>query len=316
MMPSLSDSATALFYRDVCAGLRAAPKTLPCKYLYDAEGSRLFDRICALPEYYPTRTEHRIMDLYISEMADTIGADVMVIEPGSGSGSKTRRLLEALDAPAGYVPIEISEDFLRQSVESLQHHFPELTIVPLGRDFTRPIEPSAIEGSCRRRLLFFPGSTIGNFTPAEAVRLMRQWADLVGRDGGLLIGVDLKKDIGTLKQAYDDAHGVTAAFNLNLLTRINRELNADFDLTRFDHEARYNASAGRIEMHLVSREEQDVHIDDQLFHFLSDETIHTENSHKYTLDEFRRLAAGAGWTLQKSWMDDRRYFSIHYLIAV
>jgi dimethylhistidine N-methyltransferase len=295
---------------EVVAGLRSNPKTLPCKYFYDAEGSRLFDRICELEEYYPTRTEMGILRERASEIAEAVGVRALVIELGSGSSTKTLGLLQALPHPAGYVPVDISREHLGQAAERIASQFPRLPVWPVCADFNVEFdlpEHGAVEQS---RLIFFPGSTIGNFDRAARLTLMRRMADLSGgRDGQLLIGIDLVKEIPRLENAYDDAEGVTAAFNLNLLRRINRELDSDFDLDRFGHRAGFNENASRIEMHLVSEIDQIVTIDGETFRFEKDESICTEHSYKFTVDEFEAQAAEAGWSLEQTWTDREGLFA-------
>ena len=298
------------FRADVLAGLGRPAKTLPCKYFYDAAGSALFDRICELPEYYPTRTELAILHAHAAEMGLMLGAGCQVIEYGSGSSTKTPLLLAALPRPAAYVPVDISGDHLHASAAALARSFPDLPVTPVVADFTRPFEVPPLRPPLVRRAVYFPGSTVGNFAPADAIRLLRQMADLVGPGGQLLIGVDLLKDARVLLPAYADAAGVTAAFNRNLLARINRELDADFDLAGFRHEARLLRDPGRVEMHLVSEKRQTVRVGEQVFEFASGESIHTENSHKYTVPGFRRLAAAAGFHPVRTWVDGRGWFSV------
>ena len=306
--PVLDDFETA-----VLAGLASDPKSLPCKFFYDDAGSQLFERICALPEYYPTRTETALLQRRAGEMAERMGRGCHLIEFGSGASEKVRILLRAVEAPAAYTAVDISRDHLLVSAASLARAFPGLEVHAVCADYTRPFEvapPSRLPGA--RRVGFFPGSTIGNFTPDEAVAFLESAARLL--DGGdLLIGVDLEKDEATLNAAYNDAEGVTAAFNLNLLARINRELGADFELSAFAHRAFYDAHKGRIEMHLVSRRDQTVTISGRSFRFRQGESIHTENSHKYTVDGFARIARRAGFKPAHVWIDDHRLFAIHYL---
>lgn len=304
--PSTDDLAA-----DVLAGFSRVQKTIPPKYFYNAEGSRLFDAITELPEYYPTRTETAMLGEYADEIAQKAGTGHLLVEPGSGSCSKARILFEGLQ-PCAYVPMDISRDHLHVAAQAVAVEFPWLEVHAACTDFTRlmTLPPSSPEG---RRLAFFPGSSIGNFDPDAAVGFLGMIADMVGPGGQLLIGVDLKKDKAVLEAAYDDAQGVTAAFNLNLLTRINRELGADFDLPQWRHRALYNEAHGRIEMHLVSRVAQQVSLQGQTFHFAEGETIHTENSYKYTVAEFRDLAARAGFITDTVWVDADRLFSLHLL---
>jgi dimethylhistidine N-methyltransferase len=304
--PTSDDLAT-----DVLAGFSRAQKSIPPKYFYDAEGSRLFDAITELPEYYPTRTETAMLIAYADEIARKAGTGHLLVEPGSGSCTKARILFEGLQ-PCAYVPMDISRDHLRVAAQEVAVEYPWLEVHAACTDFTRlmTLPPSSPEG---RRLAFFPGSSIGNFDPQAAIGFLGMIADMVGAGGQLLIGVDLKKDRTVLEAAYDDARGVTAAFNLNLLARINRELGADFDLAQWRHKALYNEAQGRIEMHLVSRVDQQVSLLGQTFRFAGGETIHTENSYKYSVAGFRDLASQAGFTTDTVWVDADRLFSLHLL---
>jgi dimethylhistidine N-methyltransferase len=304
---------TASIRDEVLEGLQQTPKQLPSKLFYDAEGSRLFDQICALPEYYPTRTEMSIMRRRIDAMAARIGTHAMLVEYGSGSSLKTRILLDHLDDLAGYVPIDISKAHLLQSAEALAEAYPELPIVPVCADYTTTFALPDLGAD--RTTVYFPGSTIGNFEPGPARDFMERIAAIEGTGGGLLIGVDLQKDVDTLEAAYDDAQGVTAAFNKNVLARINRELDGTFDLDRFQHRAFYNADEGRIEMHLVSLTDQRVTVDDVEVDFDAGETICTEYSYKYTLDGFAELADRAGFAVTDVWTDADDLFSVQYLVA-
>jgi dimethylhistidine N-methyltransferase len=307
---SLASPQTREFLRDVLAGLSRPDKHLPCKYFYDERGSQLFELICELPEYYPTRCELTILEAHGDEIAARLGPGCVVVEYGSGSSRKTRLLLDRLRDPLAYVPVDLSREHLFASARQLGADYPHVRVVPLCADFTRPIRlPLSASG---KRVVYFSGSTIGNFGPAEATTLLRQIADLVGPGGGLLIGVDLKKDRGLLERAYDDAQGVTAAFNLNLLARINRELVADFVLDRFRHWALWNEEHGRVEMHLISLEAQQVHLAGQVFLLARDETICTEYSHKYSLDDFAGLARAAGLEVRDVWTDPAGFFSVQY----
>jgi dimethylhistidine N-methyltransferase len=308
------DHAAAEFLRDVLDGLGREPKQLPCKYFYDARGSALFEQICELPEYYPTRCEAEVLRRHATEMAGLFGPRCVLIEYGSGSSRKTRLLLRQLLDPAAYVPVDISAEHLLLSARGLALRFPELVIRPVAADFTRSFALPPLP-AMRRRVVFFSGSTVGNFHPPEAVALLARIARLVGRGGGLLIGVDLKKDRATLEHAYDDEQGVTAAFNRNLLARINRELGADFAIDRFRHRAPYNEAAGRIEMHLDSVEPQAVRVGDRTFPFVAGETICTEYSYKYAPDEFRALVARAGFAVERLWTDTEGLYSVQYLSA-
>jgi dimethylhistidine N-methyltransferase len=306
-------SPLARFRADVLDGLSAPAKTLPCKYLYDDRGSKLFDQICELPEYYPTRTEIGILRRHAGDMAAALGDSCLVIEYGSGSGLKTPLLLERLRHPAGYVPVDISRDHLLASAAILARRFPHIEVLPVWADFTGDFEIPATRRPPRRKAVFFPGSTIGNFGPTCAVRLMEGVAQRCGPGGGFLVGVDLRKSKAILEPAYDDAAGVTAAFNKNLLVRINRELVADFDLDQFDHRAVFNERHSRIEMHLVSRKRQAVHLDGRTIRFAAGESICTEHSYKYTLDVFRDMARTGGLTVRQVWTDDAGWFSVQYL---
>lgn len=305
----------ASFREAVLAGLAASPKRLEPKFFYDETGSRLFEQICGLPEYYPTRTEIAILDDYADDIRDAVGRGALLIEFGSGSSRKIRCLLDHLE-PSGYVAIEISREQLLEACTELSELYPELPIVAICADYGQPLRWESVDdGKPLRKLAFFPGSTIGNFTPDEAVAFLANVHGLVGRGGGLLIGVDMKKDRERLHAAYNDSAGVTAAFNLNLLHRINRELGADFDLARFKHHACYNEAQGRVEMHLMSLRSQQVRIGEQVFSFKEGETIHTENSYKYTQAEFRALAARAGFAAGEAWQDEDKLFSVFHLTA-
>lgn len=312
----LVDQAPAVeqFRRDVLAALSRQPqRELPTQYLYDARGSELFDRICDLPEYYPTRTELGIMEHDAAAMAEAMGPGALVIEYGSGSSVKTRRLLERLDEPAGCVLVDISREHLLRSAEDLAAAFPHVEVLPVCADFTQPFEIPEPRAEVRRRVVYFPGSTIGNFLPDQATRLLKQMAAQAGPGGGLLIGTDLRKDPAVLEAAYNDAQGVTAEFDLNLLRRVNRELGADFDLDAFEHRAIYDVELGRIEMHLVSQQAQVVTLAGHRFTFAQGETIRTEYSHKYAIDGFRRMAAAAGFVGQRVWTDPHELFAVHFL---
>ena len=298
---------------DVIAGLSRPQKTLHAKFFYDEKGSALFEAICDLPEYYPTRAEIGIMRRHVAEMATALGPDVLLIEYGSGSGTKTHILIDALQ-PAVYAPIDISGGALKVFSAGLAGTNPGLPISAICADYTQPIKlPDLTHIPYRRKVVYFPGSTIGNFTPAEMLDFLAVACELVGEGGAMLVGVDLKKDPALLHAAYNDAKGVTAAFNLNLLARINRELGADFSLTGFWHYAFYNASLGRIEMHLVSRRAQAVTVAGRTFAFHEGESIHTEISCKYEVAEFQALARQSGFTPLRVWVDQARLFSVHLL---
>jgi len=301
---------------EVMRGLRSPQKELPCKLFYDERGSQLFERITALDEYYPTRCEQRIMHAARAEMAAQAGPGCLLIEFGSGSSKKTRTLLDSLEQPAGYVPIDISRELLQESAAALADSYPGLSVLPVWADYTaRFTLPTPLPNS-RRRLAYYPGSTIGNFVPDDARRFLARIAELCGPDGGLLVGVDLKKDPLMLHRAYNDALGITAAFNLNILARLNHEFGTDFALDEFRHYAFYNPVFARIEMHLISLREQIVHLRDLEIHFERGESIWTEASYKYNPPEFAALAAAAGWRVEQVWTDDRQLFSVHYLTTI
>lgn len=298
------------FLKEALTGLRLPQKSLPCKYFYDARGSELFESICELEEYYPTRIELSIMKEYAKEMARHLGPEVFLIEYGSGSSLKTRVLLDALVDPVAYVPIDISRDALFSSAEAIAKQYPELTVLPQCADYLASLSLPHSTRTFRRRIVYFPGSTIGNFVPSDAVDFLTRMAHQVGAGGGVLIGLDLKKDTATLERAYDDERGVTAAFNMNLLVRLNRELDANFLASQFRHEARWNALEGRIEMHLVCTEACRVTLGGEVISFASGESIHTENSYKYESDEFDTLASRAGLTPRTDWTDAEHSFSV------
>lgn len=302
------------FFSDVIDGLSQENKKLSCKYFYDERGSQLFDQICELDEYYLTRTEQNIMNRHVSEMAAQLGERVMLIEFGSGSSTKTQVLLESLINPAAYVPLDISEEHLVKTAIGLRHSFPEIEILPVVADFTLPFELPTPTIQPSHSAVYFPGSTIGNFEPSEARRLLSNIASLVGRDGGLLIGIDLQKDPSIIHAAYNDEAGVTEQFNLNLLKRVNAELDADFEIDQFEHLAFYDESKGRVELNIVSECSQLVSVGDQTFEFAEGERIFTEYSHKYTIDGFAKLAGGAGFSLHQSWTDRQQLFAVLHLV--
>jgi dimethylhistidine N-methyltransferase len=303
---------TASLLDDVLAGLTAPQKALSPKYFYDARGSELFEAICDLPEYYPTRTEMALMQRHAPEMARYLGADCVLIEYGSGASRKTPLLIAQLH-PAAYVAIDIAGEQLKASALRLADEFPQLMIVAVCADYSRSLPLPEIDRLRARRAIYFPGSTIGNFTLTEAAQFLRHVRALAGTGGAMLVGVDLKKDQALLHAAYNDAQGVTAEFNLNLLRRINRELGADFDVSAFRHHAFYNAELGRIEMHLESLVEQRVTLAGRRIDFRHGETIHTENSYKYSVDEFQQLARASGFEPLAVWTDAQQLFSVHYL---
>ncbi len=301
------------FLCSVCEGLRSRPKTNPPKYFYDAHGSQLFDLICTTPEYYPTRTETDILERHGAEMAEMIDPSCTLIELGSGSAIKTPLILQHLAPDAVYVPIDICEPQLLNSTQRLQAMFPKLRMQPLCADYHQLPGHVIKRHAGKRQVVFFPGSTIGNCTPGEAVKLLKRIAELVGSSGGLLIGVDAKKSTGILNAAYNDSAGHTAAFNINLLKRMQSELGAQLDVEKFAHHAYYNDAHGRIEMHLVSRCRQAIRVGLESFEFEEGESIHTENSYKYTAQEFQKLARTAGWHLRSTWRDENQLFNVHYL---
>lgn len=310
--PVAADDFLSAFLSDVIEGLSRPRKALPSKHFYDARGSALFDAICALEEYYPTRTETELLARRAADIAALAGPDAALVELGSGSSVKIRLLLDALDRPALYVPVDISREHLLAAAARLAADYPALTVVPVAADYVQGFAlPCALVPE--RTLAFFPGSTIGNFMPDEAVAFLAGLGRRLGRGSRLIIGVDLKKRRDVLEAAYDDSHGVTAAFNLNLLARINRELGGTFDLEGFRHRAFYDERLGRIEMHLESVRPQTATVGGHRFRFDRGETIHTEISCKYTVPEFRSLAAAAGWRAHAAWTDDAHLFSIHAL---
>lgn len=306
------------FMADALAGLAATPKQLPSKYFYDARGSVLFERICEQPEYYPTRVELGIMRRHAVDIARTLGPDVRVVEYGSGSGLKTRLLLSHLESAVAYLPVEISRTALAASATDLAREFPQIELLPVCADFTQPIHLPRAARAPRQTVVYFPGSTLGNFAPDEALRLLRHMHAEAGQGGGLLpggvlIGIDLVKEPAALEAAYNDRAGVTAEFTLNLLTRMNRELGCDFDLGGFHHRARWHPLAQRIETSIVSNREQSVRLGGRVFHFAMGEAMHVELSCKYTLAGFARLAARAGLRVDAVWCDPQRQFSIQWL---
>jgi len=297
---------------EILSGLARPQKALPPKLFYDERGSALFDAICELPEYYPTRTELQIMRTHVDAIARRVGPRVSVTELGSGSSLKTRILLDHLHEPVAYVPVDISKEHLVASAEALARDFPEIEILPVAADFTHPFPLPSPRIPALRNVVYFPGSTLGNFSPRKAHELLRVIHHEAGPDGGLLIGIDLKKDAAVLHRAYNDQAGVTAEFNLNMLRRLNREYGADFDLNAFRHRAIWNEKCGRIEMHLVSQRDQSVRIGGQSFRFGEAEFIVTEHSHKYTRREFCAMAEKAGFRIVDAWTDRNDWFSVQY----
>jgi dimethylhistidine N-methyltransferase len=302
------------FETAVLTGFARSRKALPCKFLYDARGSQLFDEICRLPEYYPTRTEIGILADRAPEVAQLMGPGVQLVELGSGSSRKIRLLLDLLQDVSCYVPVDISSEHLRLAAEAVADDHPGIPVAAICADYTADFElPAALQGGFAKRVAFFPGSTIGNLMPEEALMLLRSCWRLVGRGGDMLVGVDLVKDDAVLNAAYNDASGVTAQFNLNLLERINRELGGDFDLGRFAHVAFFNRAESRMEIYIESLVTQLVRIAGHGFRLNAGERIHTEYSYKYTIDGFRALARSAGWTPVETWTDPAALFSVHYL---
>lgn len=298
------------FADEVIHGLNQHPRKIPPKFFYDQRGSQIFDAICETGEYYVTRTEIDILTTHRDEIIDLIGTGCLLVEPGSGSSQKVRVLLEAL-RPHAYLPLDISRDYLQYAAQELADEYPWLEVHAACIDYTKPIDLSfAPEQS--RKVGFFPGSSIGNFEPNQAISFLRNIAHMVQPNGGLLIGVDLKKDPDVLNAAYNDSEGITADFNLNLLGRINRELDANFDVNKFSHQAYYNSKQGRIEMHLVAQKSQTVDTHSQSFHFKAGDSIHTENSYKYHIEEFQALACNAGFQAIRAWTDPDNLFSVHF----
>ncbi len=304
------------FLADTLAGLGASPKTMSPKYFYDKRGSEIFDDICRTPEYYVTRTEMALLKSMGADLKALAPAEASVVEYGSGSSWKIRALLDALKDPAEYVAIDISSDHLREAATLIARDYPAIQVGAICADFTQPIAlPTDVAASAGGRLGFLPGSTIGNLTPEHATAFLTHARDLLGDDGSLLIGVDLVKNTERLEAAYNDAGGHTAAFNLNLLVRMQTELGADIDPDAFEHRAFFNPERQRIEMHLAARRATAITVGGQTFAFAAGETIHTENSHKYTVDGFHRIARSADFTAREVWCDPDDLFSLHYLVA-
>ncbi len=301
------------FRCEVLAGLTGDPKTLPCKWLYDERGSQLFDQICEAGDYYPTRTEMQIMRSEIADIASEVGRNAMLIEYGSGSSMKTRLLLDACPEIAGYVPLDISREHLLKAAEEIAKDYPHLPIYPVVADYTQPFELPEAVLAVEDRVVYFPGSTIGNFHPEDARAFLKNVARVVGPGGGMLVGVDLRKDPARLEAAYNDSDGATAAFNLNLLTRMNRELGSDFPVERFEHRAVWNPDIGRVEMRLWALDDCVVSVGGETIAFEAGESIHTESSYKYTLDGFAELVDGADFRVEDVWTDPDALFSIQLL---
>jgi len=314
-MQTIAEAEAAIqddFATEVLKGLSRRPRAIPCRFLYDARGSELFEQITELQEYYPTRTEIALLERHAGDIAEMAGEDVAIVEFGSGSSRKTEILIAGIPGLTAYVAIDISPSALAEAAARLRKRFHTLPIFTVPGDFNGPINLPANLGSSRR-LGFFPGSTIGNLEPHEAIDFLSNAGVLLGEDSALLIGADLKKDASLLERAYNDSEGITAAFNLNLLQRINRELDGSFDLHKFTHEAIYNADAGRMEIYITSRQDHDVTVLGERFTFARGERIHTENSHKYAIADITALAEQAGWSHRRAWMDDNQLFSLNCL---
>ena len=310
--PAAAAAAKKNFRDEVLSGLSKSPRRLPYKFFYDEQGAELFQQICDLPEYYITRTEIEILRLHGSEMANALGPEIELIGLGTGAGTKTRILLEELREPRVYVPIDISKEQLDRSAARFRKMFPNLQILPVAADYLEPFELPLPRHLSSRSVLYFPGSTIGNFEPEAAGEFLTRLVELAGEGGGLLIGVDLQKDRHVIEAAYSDSAGVTAKFNKNLLARINRELAADFDLAHWQHYAVYNPAEGRIEIYLLSETDQTVKIDGHSFQFRAGEKILTEYSYKHTIGGFITLARQAGFHFEQVWTDEARWFGVFY----
>ncbi len=302
------------YEKEILSGLSRKHKAISPKFLYDQKGSEIFERICELEEYYPIHSETEILKLFSAEIVEQIGHDSIIIEPGCGSCEKIRYLLGAMKAAKAYVAMDISEEFIQKTAGKLQKEYQDVPVYTVAIDYTKeftlPIEVNQMAG---KRVAFFPGSTIGNMHPKDAVHLLRKMGRMVESGGGLLIGVDLKKDAKVLELAYDDPQGVTAEFNYNLLDRLNREFDASFDRRHFGYEATYNENKGRVEMFLVSQISQKVKVGGRTFNLSKDEMIHTEDSYKYSISEFESLAKSAGFNMKKTWTDQRKFFCVYYL---
>jgi dimethylhistidine N-methyltransferase len=306
------EPARSDFLEQAIAGLSGSPRTLPSKFFYDERGSDLFQEICELPEYYVTRTETEILRRYMPEMAASIGENVEIVGFGTGAGIKTRMLLQQLENPIAYVPVDISKQRLRESAEALAREMPSLEVLPVCADYLQSIRLPIPTRKPEHIAVFFPGSTIGNMEPDVARDFLRRVARLCGHSGGLIIGVDLQKPRDILEAAYNDRAGVTARFNLNMLVRANRELGADFDLERWQHRAIYNEKESRIEMHLLSKGAQTVRLGGRRFQFGDGEKIITEFSYKHTIEGFTALAATAGFLPPRTWTDEKKYFAVFH----
>ena len=307
--PSRTDALT----NGVLEGMRKQPRQLSPVWFYDELGSFLFDNICELPEYYLTRTELQIMRQHAADMAHHIGPDAAIIEFGSGTSMKTRELLTQLESPSAYVPVDIARDHLLDAASAIARDYSSLRVIPICADFTRPFDLPVHVSTARRRVVYFPGSTLGNFAQEDAHALLQRMRQIIGKNGAVLIGIDLKKDPRVLERAYNDHAGVTAEFNVNALRHLNRELGTDFDLEAFEHLAVWVENQIRVEMHLVSKRDQDVHVGDETVHIEKGEHLTTEFCHKYTLESFADLAAAAGLSVSRVWMDPAKQFSVQLL---
>ena len=307
-----------IFLHDVLAGLHASPKTLPCKYFYDRRGSELFEKICACDDYYVTRTEMALLQEIAPQLGALLDANTALIEPGAGGLKKVSILLQAAKQLPLYAPLDISGDFLHEAAANIARHFPNLQTQAIVGDFTKQIDIDALllaYPHITHRLIFFPGSTFGNFDPIQGQEFLQNMRHLIGNKGGMIIGVDAVKPVHILERAYDDSEGVTAAFNKNLLKRINDELGGDFNLSNFKHRAVFNQQHSRIEMHLDSMQAQNVPIGEQTIAFDAGESIHTENSYKYDVPHFTNIAGQAGFTIKQYWQDSKQYFTIFHLMV-
>ena len=307
--PSRTDALT----NGVLEGMRKHPRQLSPVWFYDELGSFLFDSICELPEYYLTRTELQIMRQHAADMAHHIGPDAAIIEFGSGTSMKTRELLTQLESPSAYVPVDIARDHLLDAASAIARDYSSLRVIPICADVTRPFDLPVHVSTARRRVVYFPGSTLGNFDQEDARALLQRMRQIIGKNGAVLIGIDLKKDPRVLERAYNDHAGVTAEFNVNALRHLNRELGTDFDLEAFEHLAVWVENQSRVEMHLVSKRDQDVHVGDETVHIEKGEHLTTEFCHKYTLESFADLAAAAGLSVSRVWMDPAKQFSVQLL---
>ena len=308
----LKNGNTQKMYNEIISGLSNNPKRLFPKFFYDEKGSALFDKICELDEYYPTRTELKIMEENIDEIVSLFDEQTLFIEFGSGSSLKTRLVLSNLDRLGAYIPIDISEDHLIKTAEKLRSEFPKIEIIPLAADYTETISLPATDKHITKKIAYFPGSTIGNFSRKNAKDFLGKVAGICGKNGGLIIGVDLKKDIEILEAAYNDKEGITAEFNLNILNNLNNNFDFNFNLENFEHNAVFNNEEGRIEMRLVSLEDQTVSSNGKSFQMIKNENIITEYSHKFTKQEFAELASD-NFDVSKVWTDEKNYFSVQYL---